>query len=94
MYTLLQKSAVRLLWLFVVLLSATTGPVWLIVLLAGSYIVLYRGIELLVIAFLIDAYFGIGMSFPYVYTVAAGIGLFLMQCAAANISVYNSKYVS
>lgn len=94
MYPLLQKPMVRILWLLGVIAGATTGPVWLLGLLAGGYLVLYQGIELLGVAFLIDAYFGIGMSFPYTYTIITTGGLLFIQAIAANISVYNRKYVS
>lgn len=60
----------RTLLAILMFLSALFLPVWLVVVLAGLYAWRFFALELIFIAALVDAYFGLAVSWPY-YTIGA-----------------------
>lgn len=73
-------------FIFLILLS-TLLPLWLWLSLALLYAYFWCGVELLVIAVLLDAYFGVS-SIP-LYTVCVGVGLLLLEWLKPRLLVYN-----
>jgi hypothetical protein len=71
------------------IIAAATGPLWLFAAAALAYIVCFAGVEILLVGFLVDAYFGYGhMTIPW-YTVSLCIALFLLRSVRPYISMYN-----
>ncbi len=65
------------------------GVLWVFVPLLAWYIFLYTGIEVLFIAACIDAYFGYGTAYPFIYTLCTGLALLVAHILRPVLSVYN-----
>lgn len=78
----------RVLLFLLVLVTAATGPVWLFVPAALAYLFLYLGAELLLVAFLIDGYFGYAANALPWYTLTTLSSLLLLHLLRPYISVY------
>jgi hypothetical protein len=75
---------------FGVLTSAALAPVYVFILCACGYAVLYRAHELIFLCLLIDTLYGSGypIHLPY-YTLVAIAGVFIIEWVKPHISVYN-----
>ncbi len=78
----------RILLFTSVVVTAATGPWWLFVLAFAVYAGVYVGTELLLVAFLIDGYYGYTTAvFPW-YTLCALVVLLVVRIIRPHISVY------
>lgn len=71
-----------------VLVTAATGPLWLFAPAALLYLVIYLGAELVLIAFLVDGYFGYAANALPWYTLTTLGLLVLLRFLRPYISVY------
>jgi len=56
---------------------------------AAGYILVYRGLEIVILAATIDAYFGYASDTLFIYTLATAVGLLLVQWLHPSLWVYN-----
>ncbi len=82
----------RLSLLIVIVFLALYFSWWVLFLPVVAYIFLYRGYELLVLAALIDSYYGTVAHYPY-YTLAT-LAIMLMMELARPLINFNSKVLS
>lgn len=95
MYTFFTSPAFRIALFAVFGFTALSGPVWLACVLGLLYAVLYRGVEICLIAFFVDAFYGYQSTHPYFYTVSSVLVLVSLIAVEKYITVYNSNnYVS
>lgn len=71
------------------LITAATGPLWVFLPIVILYTFYYDGIEIILIAVLVDAYFGYGHTSVPWYTVAALGLLILVRFLRPYVSMYN-----
>lgn len=83
-----QSYWVRATLLISLLITAWSGPVWTALIIGIFYVLVYRGFEVLLVAFVVDAFYGYGSSYPYLYTV----GTFVVLCASRLIETYVQVY--
>lgn len=76
-------------WFLIVLIFGCTGPLVVFLPLALLYAFSYMGIELFVVSFLIDGYFGYGQGFFPWYTLGTIGALVIARFLRPYISVYN-----
>lgn len=84
-----SSPATRLLFFFVFGVCALAGPVWAAYLFGIVYLLLYRGIEIIAIAFLVDAFYGYYQPYPYVYTLSSTLLLLLTIGVEKYLTVFN-----
>lgn len=65
-----------------------TGPVLLFAAAAVAYALIYTGIELIILAAIIDAYFGYGGGSFYIYTLSTGIAMLIIQVLKPHLWMY------
>lgn len=81
---------IRYLFFILVCVSGSFAPVWLYILLAFLYALRYTAYELIVLATIFDAYYGMQTVFLIpVYTLGVTFGLLLLEWVKPHISVYN-----
>ncbi len=80
----------RIFLFMLVLIFAATGPVWLLVASGLLYLAAYMGAELLLVAFLIDGYFGYAANTLPWYTLTTLVLLILARFLRPYISVYTT----
>jgi hypothetical protein len=66
-------NSMRVFFLLVIIISALVAPWWLFLCFVGMYTLFYTGYELLVVAALVDAFYGSHLMFPFLYTIGTGI---------------------
>lgn len=71
-----------------VLVTAVAGPFWVAVLLGLAYAAYFQGLELMLVALLVDGYFGYGRSVPSV-TLATAALLLLFIALRPHLTLYN-----
>lgn len=84
----------RILFFILIMLLAATGPVWVLVGCGLFYIFYYRSIEILFIAFAIDAFYGYQYemtALPATYTITTAIALMLAVFSERVLMVYNQS---
>jgi len=82
---------IRIILFCLVSISAFTGP-WLVFLLAAiAYGVYYTGIELIILAVLVDAFFMSASAFTPYYTLAAVLTLCLAEFVKPYTVFYNQE---
>ncbi|GEM_PF-3076601 len=84
----MKNNALQFSLFVLVAVLGLTGPVVVFVVSAVIYAFLYAGIELIVLAAIIDAYFGYGGSGMYVYTLVTGVGLLCIQALKPYLLMY------
>jgi hypothetical protein len=85
-----MKNSILRIGIFCLLsVCAVAGPVWIFIVGAVGYILVYRGLEIVVLAAAIDAYFGYASDTWYMYTLFTAVGLLLAQWLQPYLSVYN-----
>lgn len=78
----------RFAWFLLIAFTALAGPFWIAVVFGLCYALWYQGVELLLIALLVDAYFGYGsVSVPYVTLATAGT-LFVVLLLRPHLTLY------
>jgi hypothetical protein len=76
----------RIFFVLLVGLSALIGPDWLFFVTAGLFSVKYCGYEVILIAALVDAYFGLG-SIPY-YVLITTAGVMMIEWLKPKVTLY------
>lgn len=71
-----------------VFVSAVVLPWWAVIPLALIYAAFFRAYELVVLAALIDGFFGAGITLPY-YTIGAFLILLLAEWVKPSLSFLN-----
>jgi hypothetical protein len=79
---------IRALSVFAVVLSALIGPAWIFFVAAGLFSIRYCGYEVIVIAALLDAYFGLG-GIPY-YLITTFIGVLVLEWSKPKVTLYTA----
>jgi len=85
----MKKNLLRILFFITLICTGFTGPLWLFAAGTVIYIFMYLGIEVIILAVAIDAYFGFGSDGWFMYTICTSVVLFLLQWAKPHLSVYN-----
>lgn len=85
----MKNKLTRVIFFGILIFFGMTGPVVLFVLLASIYTFLYLGVELIVLAAAIDAYFGYGSDTAYVYTLFTAGGIFTLQILRTYLKIYD-----
>lgn len=78
----------RVLFVMLVGLSALVGPAWLFFIAAGLFSVRYCGYEAIIIAALIDAYFGMG-GIPF-YLLVTTTGVIVLEWLKPKVTLYTA----
>ena len=73
------------------LLLAAVGPVWLLVLAASAYGFVFGGVELIVLAVFIDAFFMTSTASVPLYTVGCVVLLSLLELAKPFTFLHQQK---
>ena len=87
----MKNNILRILFFMALVLSGFSGPLWFFVVGVVLYIFLYRGLEVILLAAAIDAYFGYATNGWFVYTITVALGVFVAQWAKPHLSVYNQQ---
>ncbi len=66
-----------------------SGPLWVFVIIGAVYLVAYTGVEMVLLAAAIDAYFGYQYDTWYMYTISVAIAVLVMQWMKPRLSLYN-----
>jgi len=85
----MKNNIYRILLFLILIFIGLSGPVWLFILGAALYIIVYTGVEIIFLALAIDAYFGYASGGYYIYTIITAAGLYIVQWAKPHIWVYN-----
>ncbi len=85
----MKNSILRIGIFCLLIVCAFTGPVWFFIVGAAGYILVYRGLEIVILAATIDAYFGYASDTLFIYTLATAVGLLLVQWLHPSLWVYN-----
>jgi hypothetical protein len=73
----------------VVVVAGATGPWWLFAGATLLHLLRYQGFEPLIVAALIDAYFGYGSGYWPIYTSAVLVALVVVRFWKPYLSLYN-----
>jgi hypothetical protein len=79
----------RLVWFLVVVITAAVGPLFIYIAVTLGYLFMYMGIEVVLVAFCIDGYFGYGRGLWPWYTLGTLIALIVVRLVRPYISLYN-----
>lgn len=79
----------RILLFCAVVLFGFVGPLWVFLPLLAFYIAYYISAEVLLVTLCIDAYFGYGETYSFLYTAGAGALLLLVHILRPTLSLYN-----
>ncbi len=78
---------IRSLWYLSILVAAAAGPLWALLIVGVPYMLRYAGVELLLIALLVDSYFGFERTEWPLYTVATLVCIVLVRLLRPYITV-------
>jgi len=85
----MKNNIFRVVLFGTILFFGFTGPLWLYVCTVVLYSFIYFGIEIIFIAFFIDAYFGYAGGGWYVYTLGTSVVLYIAQYLKPYLLIYN-----
>jgi len=85
----MKNNLARVLIFSVLIITGFSGPVWIFGIGLFGYIFLYSGLEVLILAAAIDAYFGYASDSWFMYTILTATGLLIVQWLKPYLSVYN-----
>lgn len=85
----MKTNILRILLFATVFFLGFSGPVVVFILVAVAYTLLYAGVELIVLAAAIDAYYGYERGDIYLYTLCATVLVFFVQWLKPRLWVYN-----
>jgi hypothetical protein len=72
-----------------VMVAGATGPWWFFAAATLLHLLRYQGFEPLIVAVLIDAYFGYGSGYWPVYTISVLVALIVVRFWKPYLSLYN-----
>ncbi len=79
----------RIILLLTLMISGVMGFVWLFAGLVILYTFLYFGAETIIVAMMIDAYFGYTTGVWFIYTLSVSVLLIASQYVKPHLWVYN-----
>lgn len=85
----MKNNIFRTLFFLLLIYAGLSGPLWLFVAGASVYILLYLGLEIIILAAAIDIYFGYASDEWFIYTISISAVLFITQWIKPRLSVYN-----
>jgi hypothetical protein len=85
----MKNNIIRIILFLILLVTGFAGPLWVFAMSVVLYSFLYFGVEIIIIAAFIDAYFGYHSGGWFAYTLGVTAVLLIAQVLKPHLAVYN-----